>query len=93
MADKYPSALVEGIDLSPIQPSWVAPNTKFVLDDIEDPWTYPPDHFDLVHLRVVTSHMKDVQKLFDQSYKCASLFTPQNLVAIYAFTPFEMGRR
>ncbi|CZR64037.1 related to methyltransferase [Phialocephala subalpina] len=68
VADKYPSALVEGLDLSPIQPSWVAPNAKFVIDDVEDPWTYPTDHFDLVHLRVLTAHMKNIPKLFDQSY-------------------------
>lgn len=69
MADKYPSALVEGIDLSPMQPLWVAPNAKFIVDDVEDPWTYPPDHFDLVHLRVLIAHMRDVPKLFHQSYK------------------------
>jgi hypothetical protein len=73
VADKYPSALVEGIDLSPIQPLWVAPNAKFIVDDVEDPWTYPPDHFDLVHLRVLVAHMRDIPKLFEQSYKYAFL--------------------
>lgn len=69
MADNYPSALVEGVDLSPIQPLWVAPNSKFIVDDVEDPWTYPPDYFDLVHLRVLVAHIRDIPKLFEQSYK------------------------
>jgi len=55
------SALVEGIEnLSPIQPCGRA-ECEFVIDDVEDPWTYPPDHFDLVHLRVLVAHMKDIQ--------------------------------
>ena len=68
-ADKYPSAIVQGIDLSPIQPLWVSPNAKFIIDDVEDVWTYPPDYFDLVHLRVLVAHIKDLPKLFRQSYK------------------------
>ena len=69
MADKYPSALVEGVDLSPIQPVWVAPNAKFTIDDVEDPWTYPLDHFDLVHFRVLVAHIKDIPMLFEQSFR------------------------
>ena len=30
-ADEYPSAVVIGIDLSPIQPSWVPTNCKFLV--------------------------------------------------------------
>ena len=40
-ADRYPSALVTGTDLSPIQPSWVPPNCKFEIDDAEREWTHP----------------------------------------------------
>jgi hypothetical protein len=69
VADKYPSALVLGVDLSPIQPLWVAPNVQFIIDDIEDHWTYPLDHFDLVHLRVMVAHMRNLPKLFDQCYR------------------------
>ncbi|KAJ0311269.1 hypothetical protein COL516b_001975 [Colletotrichum fioriniae] len=29
---------ITGIDLSPIQPSWVPPNVKFEVDDVESPW-------------------------------------------------------
>lgn len=34
VADQYPSAVVLGVDLSLIQPFWVAPNTRFLIDDI-----------------------------------------------------------
>jgi hypothetical protein len=33
MADKYPSAVVIGTDLSPMQPSLVPPNVRFEVDD------------------------------------------------------------
>ena len=38
MADKYPSAEVLGIDLSPTQSPWQPPNCRFVIDDIEADW-------------------------------------------------------
>ncbi|UQC81420.1 methyltransferase domain-containing protein [Colletotrichum lupini] len=37
MGDFFPNAEVTGIDLSPIQPSWVPPNVKFEVDDVESP--------------------------------------------------------
>ncbi|ORY68594.1 S-adenosyl-L-methionine-dependent methyltransferase [Pseudomassariella vexata] len=40
MGDRYPSATVTGIDLSPIQPVWLPPNVKFVIDDCEDEQTF-----------------------------------------------------
>ncbi|KAK2748780.1 hypothetical protein FQN57_000361 [Myotisia sp. PD_48] len=40
-ADLYPSAEVIGNDITPIQPSNVPPNLKFVIDDIEDEWGKP----------------------------------------------------
>ncbi|KAI1115666.1 S-adenosyl-L-methionine-dependent methyltransferase [Nemania sp. NC0429] len=50
MADKYPSAEVLGIDLSPIQPPWIPPNCRFIVDDVEDTWENGWD-WDFVHLR------------------------------------------
>ncbi|KIX06533.1 uncharacterized protein Z518_04509 [Rhinocladiella mackenziei CBS 650.93] len=47
VADAHPEAIVTGVDLSPIQPSLSPPNTKWEIDDVEDDWTWPPDHFDL----------------------------------------------
>ena len=49
-ADEFPSATVIGSDLSPIQPSWVPPNAKFVIEDAESDWLYSPaEAFDDIH--------------------------------------------
>ncbi|KAI9657724.1 MAG: hypothetical protein M1821_002900 [Bathelium mastoideum] len=63
MGDTYPSAQVLGIDLSPIQPTWVPPNVRFMVDDAESDWLYPPDHFDLVHARHCMTAFKDWARL------------------------------
>jgi hypothetical protein len=58
-----------GIDLTPIQPPWVPPNLKFIVDDIEeDEWLNGSD-FDLVHLRQMTPLVKDLDKLFRHSFE------------------------
>ena len=51
MGDLYASANILGVDLSPIQPEWVPPNVKFMVDDVESPWLRPKDHFDYIHAR------------------------------------------
>lgn len=50
-AGRYPGAEVIGADISLIQPSWVPPNIKFVIDDCLLQWTWPDDHFDFIHIR------------------------------------------
>ncbi|KAM0403561.1 hypothetical protein ACHAQC_001177 [Fusarium culmorum] len=67
MAEKYPSAEVLGLDLSPIQPSWVPPNVKFMVDDIEDEWLNG-DGFDFVHLRNMIPILKSPVTLLKQIY-------------------------
>ncbi|OBT41953.1 hypothetical protein VE00_07487 [Pseudogymnoascus sp. WSF 3629] len=70
VADEYPSAQVVGIDLSPIQPSWVAPNCEFVIDNAEDEWPYAPSRaFDLIHWRVLSGSIKDWPRLYSQAFK------------------------
>jgi 2-polyprenyl-3-methyl-5-hydroxy-6-metoxy-1,4-benzoquinol methylase len=34
VADENPEYIVKGIDLAPIQPTWVPPNVRFELDDL-----------------------------------------------------------
>ncbi|KAI9931480.1 hypothetical protein ASPWEDRAFT_169675 [Aspergillus wentii DTO 134E9] len=58
-ADEYPSAEVIGSDLSPIQPSFVPPNLKFEIDDAEEVWLHPVNHFDLVHVRAMYGAIAD----------------------------------
>ncbi|WAO93433.1 Hypothetical protein NCS54_01098100 [Fusarium falciforme] len=69
MGDEYPEADVLGIDLSPIQPSWVPPNVRFMVDDAEAEWIHPPDTFDFIHIRHMTSSIRDWPRLVSQAYR------------------------
>ncbi|KAI1779354.1 S-adenosyl-L-methionine-dependent methyltransferase [Hypoxylon cercidicola] len=68
MGDAYPTANVLGIDLSPIQPQWVPPNVRFMVDDVESPWLHPKNHFDYIHSRHTIMAIKDWDKLLRTSY-------------------------
>ncbi|KAF8245526.1 S-adenosyl-L-methionine-dependent methyltransferase [Wilcoxina mikolae CBS 423.85] len=70
MADKYPSAEVIGTDLSPIQPSWVPPNCKFEVDDVEKEWTYQENSFDFIQSRNLAQAIENWPKLMSQIYRC-----------------------
>ncbi|KAL3422653.1 methyltransferase [Phlyctema vagabunda] len=63
MGDLYPTATVTGVDLSPIQPEWVPPNVKFMVDDVESEWLRPADFFDYVHSRHTVMGIRDWPKL------------------------------
>ncbi|KAL8698147.1 MAG: hypothetical protein Q9224_001985 [Gallowayella concinna] len=60
---------IYGIDLSPIQPRWSTPNVKYQVDDIEQPWTFPTDHFDFIHSRIMLGSLRDWPFFFTQSFK------------------------
>ncbi|KAM0256725.1 hypothetical protein ACHAQJ_004792 [Trichoderma viride] len=64
MGDRYLSAHILGIDLSPIQPDWLPPNVRFMIDDVESPWLHPRNHFDYVHSRHTVMAVRDWMKLF-----------------------------
>ncbi|KAI8651181.1 hypothetical protein NCS55_01361500 [Fusarium keratoplasticum] len=68
VADMYPSASVVGVDLSPIQPLWVPPNLKFVVDDIEDSWMLG-DGYDFVHMRCISPWLKDQSTVLQQAHE------------------------
>ncbi|KAK2747150.1 hypothetical protein FQN57_002407 [Myotisia sp. PD_48] len=71
MADEYPSAKVTGFDLSPIQPTFVPPNCVFEVDDVNlFPWTYPRNHFDLIHIREMFGCIPDWDEFFLQCFQC-----------------------
>lgn len=44
-------------------------NCEFFVDDCRDPWTFPPDHFDLVHIRSLFGSIEDWPGLYEQVYK------------------------
>ncbi|KAI0379113.1 S-adenosyl-L-methionine-dependent methyltransferase [Hypomontagnella monticulosa] len=69
MGDTYSGANVLGIDLSPIQPQWVPPNVRFMVDDVESPWLHPRNHFDYIHSRHTIMAIKDWNKLLRTSYE------------------------
>lgn len=52
-AEQHPDAHVVGTDISPIQPAWVPPNCEFQIDDAEQDWTFPENHFDYIHVRTL----------------------------------------
>lgn len=65
-----PNAAVIGNDLSPIQPVYVPPNLHFEIDDCEQEWPFPHNHFDLVHIRNMSSAVRDWKKLYAQAFRC-----------------------
>ena len=68
-ADQYPCAEVTGVDLSPIQSSWVPPNCKFIIDDVESDWPYHENEaFDYIHTRTLCGGIKDWDRLSKQAY-------------------------
>ncbi|KAH8423768.1 class I SAM-dependent methyltransferase [Aspergillus melleus] len=70
MADEYPSASVTGVDLSPIQPTFVPPNCVFEIDDITLPWTYASNQFDFIHVREMFGCIPDWDGFFRQCWRC-----------------------
>ncbi|KAI0095760.1 S-adenosyl-L-methionine-dependent methyltransferase [Nemania sp. FL0031] len=68
-ADAHPEAEVIGTDVSPSQPEWVPPNLKFEIEDCTQPWTYPPDSFDFVHLRYLFGSISDWDALYAEAFK------------------------
>jgi len=68
-AVRYPTALVIGNDLSPIQPSWVPPNCRFEVDDVESEWVHPENTFDLVHNRYMLGSIKNWDEHFCRMFR------------------------
>ncbi|CAG8927155.1 unnamed protein product [Penicillium salamii] len=69
-ADAFPSAQVIGIDLSPIQPAWVPPNCRFIVDDAEAAWLYSRSQpFDYIHSRDMGGSISDWPRLLAQGFQ------------------------
>src|SRR4051794_18689006 len=66
-ADLYPNAEILGVDLSPIQPAWVPPNCRFVIDDVESEWPYR-EKFDVIHARTLCGSIRDWPRLYQQIF-------------------------
>lgn len=68
-ADEHPEAEVIGTDISPIQPTWVPPNVRFVIDDCILDWTWPENHFDFVHVRCLYGCVPSFVDLYSKAFK------------------------
>ncbi|KAG6014519.1 hypothetical protein E4U43_006449 [Claviceps pusilla] len=67
IGDKFPNAEILGVDISPIQPTFVPPNVSFVMDDLELEWTYRRP-FDFVFGRMLVGSIGDWPKFMRQSF-------------------------
>ncbi|RKK53631.1 hypothetical protein BFJ69_g17815 [Fusarium oxysporum] len=67
-ADDHPEAEVLGIDLSPIQPSFVPANVEFQIDDIDEEWNYSAP-FTYIHSRMMNMSIQKwedyLRKIFE----------------------------
>ncbi|PWI64956.1 hypothetical protein PCL_08407 [Purpureocillium lilacinum] len=68
LADLYPGATIFGNDLSPIQPTLVPPNVKFIVDDVELDWV-ESTKYDYIHCRYMAGSVKDWPRLIRQIYE------------------------
>ncbi|KAH7353554.1 S-adenosyl-L-methionine-dependent methyltransferase [Plectosphaerella cucumerina] len=80
--DEHPEAEITGIDLSPIQPSFVPPNVRFIVDDYEDDWIYS-EPFQYIHSRMNNSSISDWQTYIRRAYENLS---PGGYLEIQDFT-------
>ncbi|KAJ0347906.1 hypothetical protein KNSL1_006063 [Colletotrichum chrysophilum] len=67
VGDQYPGAEVTGADLSPIQPDWIPPNVRFIVDDVEDEWLFDKD-FDFIHMRNLATWVHNLPKLLERCF-------------------------
>jgi len=67
MGDKFEDATVIGVDLSPVQPSWVPPKVKFEIDDIEEEWNFR-EPFDFIHSRYMAGSIHNWDKYIKQCF-------------------------
>ena len=66
-ADLHPSCIVIGTDLSPVQPSYIPPNCRFYVEDVEKPWSFD-QAFDYIHGRMLVVSIKNWAEFFRQAY-------------------------
>ncbi|KAK0652838.1 methyltransferase domain-containing protein [Cercophora newfieldiana] len=67
-ADAHPESTVIGVDLSPIQPTFIPPNLSFQITDIDDAWTFTTP-FTYIHSRAMNGSIPSwpsfLKKCFD----------------------------
>ncbi|KAK2010407.1 methyltransferase domain-containing protein [Colletotrichum eremochloae] len=66
-AEVFPNAEILGNDLSAIQPSWVPPNVKFEIDDVESRWVNEKK-YDFIFCRYMAGSVVDWPRLMKNIY-------------------------
>lgn len=84
MGDLHPQAEVIGTDIAPVQPSWVPPNVRFVIEDAEDHWTFTPGSFDFVYSRETIFAIRDWPRLISQAW---TALKPGGLLELASTSP------
>ncbi|EOO01711.1 putative methyltransferase domain-containing protein [Phaeoacremonium minimum UCRPA7] len=67
IGDEFPEATVIGNDLSANMPTFVPPNVKFEVDDVESPWLYD-QKFDWIFCRYMAASIFEWPKLVNTIY-------------------------
>ncbi|OAA61872.1 Methyltransferase type 11 [Niveomyces insectorum RCEF 264] len=67
VGDKFPSAHVRGIDMTPIQPVWIPPNVDFLVDDCNSEWL--AQNVDFAHFRFMTPILPDIAGVLRNCYR------------------------
>lgn len=64
MSEDYPSSVIIGMDVSPVQPASKPPNVEWITQDMEtaEAWPFPENYFDSVHLSLVHGCVEDWDK-------------------------------
>lgn len=82
VADRYPSAVVRGVDLYPPPETWIPPNCKLEVDDMLKPWMLKEEgKFDLIHLRLLVGAFAPQQwtGVYKQAYEYVCPSCPPSL--------------
>jgi SAM-dependent methyltransferase len=66
--DDHSEAEVIGLDLSPIQPSFVPPNVRFLIDDIHEQWDFS-EPFDYIHSRMMNFSIPNWPEYLNKIYQ------------------------
>lgn len=66
MAEDYPSAMIVGMDVSPIQPKTKPASVEWIVSDMEKEWPFADGYFDFIHLSLVHGCVADWDKMMEK---------------------------
>jgi trans-aconitate methyltransferase len=67
VADHHPEAKIEGTDVSVIQPTWVLPNSRFILEDFNSEWA-ALNKYEFIHARELLGSVPDWISMYRKVY-------------------------